>query len=77
MADNESRPDQRLETLKRLAHELNLPVGVFLNDQFEGEVSDLLTLMRLWVAIEDSQGRRRVISVARQEAARAGGKGKR
>jgi hypothetical protein len=77
MSDIEPAPDLRLATLKRLAQELKMPVEAFLSDQFEGEVGDLLTFMRLWAAIEDSQGRRRVISVARQEAVRAGDKGER
>jgi hypothetical protein len=77
MSDIESPHDRRLATLKRLARELHVPVEAFLSDQFQGEVGDLLTLMRLWAAIDDSQGRRRVISVARQEAARAEEKGER
>ncbi|KNY21611.1 hypothetical protein [Methylobacterium sp. ARG-1] len=77
MSDIESPHHRRLATLKQLALELQMPVEAFLNDQPEGEVGDLLTLMRLWVAIKDSPGRRRVISVARQEVARTGDKGAR
>lgn len=75
MADIESPLSKRLKTLKRLAQELRLPVESFLGDQFDGDVGDLLTLISLWSSIQDSQGRFRVISVAREEAARAGDKG--
>lgn len=65
------RSARTLATLKQLALELNVPVEAFLGAAAESEVEDLLTLVRLWSAIPDSQGRRRVLSVARQEAARS------
>jgi hypothetical protein len=67
MADNKHQS----AALERLARKLNVPIEAFLNDWPEGEAGDLLALMRLWAAIKDSQGRRRVISVARLEAERA------
>lgn len=56
--------------LKRLAHALDVPVERFLSEPHANEVGDLLNLMRLWSQIEDNQGRRRVLNVARQEAER-------
>lgn len=68
------RSARTIATLKQLAHELNVPVEAFLRAPAEGEVGDILTLVRLWSAIPDTQGRRRVLSVARQEADRSEGK---
>jgi transcriptional regulator with XRE-family HTH domain len=70
-----SRPIPRdLTTLSRLAAELNVPVEAFLGDPSEGDVGELLALIRLWSAIQDSQGRRRVLSAARLEAERSSDK---
>ena len=59
-------------TLKRLADELDVPVDVFRSAIPESETGGLLTLVRCWLAIKEGQGRRRVLSLARQEAERAG-----
>jgi transcriptional regulator with XRE-family HTH domain len=64
-------PLSHVATLERLAHELNVPVEAFLTETMEGEAGELLTLVRLWSSIEDTQGRRRVLSLARIEAERA------
>lgn len=57
--------------LKQIADELNLPVEAFLDEPLGSEAADILALVRFWSAIHDGQGRRRVLSVARQEAERA------
>lgn len=72
MAINPLPVDHHAATLGRLAAELNMPVEAFLSDLPDGDAGELLTLMRLWSAIEDGQGRRRVLSLARVEAERAG-----
>ena len=55
-----------------LAGALNVPAETFLGEPPEGDAGELFTLVRHWLAIEDSQGRRRVLSAARQEAERSG-----
>ena len=61
--------------LERIARALNVSVAEFLNERPADEADDLLALVLLWSEIEDSQGRRRVLSTARQEAERGGYKG--
>ncbi|WP_070999099.1 hypothetical protein [Methylobacterium sp. C1] len=68
------RSARTIATLKQLARELNVPVEAFLRAPAEGEAGDLLTLVRLWSSIPDTEGRRRVLSVARQEAEQSEGK---
>jgi transcriptional regulator with XRE-family HTH domain len=72
MADDKSPTRRHAATLARLARELNVPLEVFLGEPPDGEVGELLALVRHWSAIQDGQGHRRVLSIARQEAARAG-----
>lgn len=60
-----------LARLRHIADSLGVPVSAF----FEGdpdEAADVLTLVRLWAAISDAQARRRILNLARQEAARCG-----
>jgi hypothetical protein len=62
--------------LERLARELDLPVEAFFTDAdpgaaLDGEAGELLALVRHWLAIGDGQARRRVLSLARQEAERS------
>ena len=71
MIDIKPSAEQRAAVLKRLADELNVPVETFLNGPDNSEIDDLATLVRLWLEIENPQGRRRVLSVARQEVDRA------
>ena len=69
---------RRSALLERLARELDLPVEAFLPGAEspgappDPEAGELLALVRHWLAIEDGQARRRVLSLARQEAERAG-----
>ncbi len=63
------RSARTIATLKQLAESSTPPVEAFSKRQ-RGEAGDLLTLVRLWSSIPDTQGRRRVLSVARQEAER-------
>ncbi|SDN42934.1 hypothetical protein SAMN05216360_108111 [Methylobacterium phyllostachyos] len=64
--------------LERLARELDLPVEAFFTDatpdtaSLDTDAGELLTLVRHWLAIDDGQARRRVLSLARQEAERSG-----
>lgn len=66
--------------LERLARELDLPVETFLPaaasrdaaQPLDADASELLALVRHWLAIDDGQARRRVLSLARQEAERSG-----
>jgi hypothetical protein len=72
-AANDKHPaDCHTATLKRLADELNVPPEIFSSDACEGDAGELLALVRHWLAIQDSPGRRRVFSIARQEAERGG-----
>ncbi|MCJ2072884.1 hypothetical protein MKK75_29515 [Methylobacterium sp. J-030] len=80
-------PGSRSAMLERLARELDLPVEAFLTEADPdtdspgaapvAEAGDLLALelvalVRHWLAIGDGQARRRVLSLARQEAERSG-----
>ena len=67
-----NRSDRHTAALKLLAGALNVPAETFLGEPPEGDAGELFTLVRHWLAIEDSQGRRRVLSAARQEAERSG-----
>jgi transcriptional regulator with XRE-family HTH domain len=67
-----NRSDRHNAALKRLARALNVPAETFLGEPPEGVAGELFVLVRHWLAIEDSQGRRRVLSAARQEAERSG-----
>jgi hypothetical protein len=64
--------------LERLARELDLPVEAFFTeaapdpDGLDADAGELLALVRHWLAIGDGQARRRVLSLARQEAERSG-----
>jgi hypothetical protein len=70
-ANDKDPADCHPTTLKRLADELSVPPEIFLSDPFEGDAGELLALVRHWLAIQDTPGRRRVLSIARQEAERA------
>ena len=65
----------RAATLNRLARALDVPVEEFLDEPSDSDASDFIALVQLWSEIEDREGRRRVLSVARQEAERGGYKG--
>lgn len=58
--------------LLQMADKLGLPVAAFYDDA-PGEAGELLTLMRLWSAIEDGKGRQRVFALAKQEFERSRG----
>ena len=58
--------------LEQLARTLDVPAEHFLDAPPDGEAGELFALVRHWLAIGDSQGRRRVLSLARQEADRSG-----
>jgi|GEM_PF-3048488 len=64
--------------LERLARELDIPVEAFSpgaespGEPLDPDAGELLTLVRHWLAIDDGQARRRVLSLARQEAERSG-----
>ena len=77
------RLGRRSATLERLARELDRPVETFFTDagantespgaeSLDADASELLALVRHWLAIDDGQARRRVLSLARQEAERSG-----
>ncbi|MGU3667561.1 hypothetical protein ACLBX9_25535 [Methylobacterium sp. A49B] len=59
--------------LGQLAQALNRPAESFLEEPPpDGEAGELCALVRHWLAIGDGQARRRVLSLARQEAERSG-----
>jgi hypothetical protein len=58
--------------LAQLARMLDVPVETFLDTPPDAEAGELCALVRHWLAIGDGQARRRVLSLARQEAERAG-----
>jgi hypothetical protein len=71
------RRGSRSATLERLARELDLPVEAFFTEAIpdaalDADAGELLALVRHWLAIGDGQARRRVLSLARQEAERSG-----
>jgi hypothetical protein len=72
MADRNDLSDRHAATLRQLADELKVPVAMFLGELPDSDANNALALMRFWLAIQDSQGRQRVLSVARQEAERGG-----
>lgn len=59
--------------LSRVAEALGLPVEAFYSDA-PGEAGELLTLIRLWAAIEDKQARQCILTVAKQKFERSGGR---
>lgn len=61
--------------LKLVAQALDVSVEELLGEPSDRAASDLLALVRFWSAINDSQGRQRVLSIARYEAERCGYKG--
>ncbi len=67
MIDIKPSAEHRAAVLKRLADELQRAGGDALERPDNSEIDDLATLVRLWLEIENPQGRRRVLSVARQE----------
>ncbi|MCJ2048348.1 hypothetical protein [Methylobacterium sp. J-070] len=58
--------------LEHLARALDMPAETFLDAPPDGEAGELFALVRHWLAIGDGQARRRVLSLARQEAERSG-----
>ncbi len=56
--------------LLRVSEALGLPLEAFYSDA-PGEAGELLTLMRLWSAIDDKQARRRILMIAKQEFERS------
>lgn len=67
---NQPSNDHTYGLLVRVAEALGLPVDAFYSDA-PGEAGELLTLMRLWAAIEDKQARQRILTVVRQEFERS------
>lgn len=56
--------------LLQIADKLGLPVSAFYDDA-PGDAGELLTLMRLWSATGNDQGRRRVLALAKLEFERS------
>ncbi|MCJ2143886.1 hypothetical protein [Methylobacterium sp. E-066] len=71
----DAHTDRHAATLNRLAHTLDVPVAELFGEPPVGEAGALLALVQFWSAIEDGEGRHRVLSVARREAERGGYKG--
>ncbi len=71
-ANDEPLTDRYAATLVRLARELEVSSNTFFGEPPDGDAGELLALVRYWSSIETSQGRRRVLGLARQEAGRAG-----
>ncbi len=70
MANNPNRDDRLLALLQQISEVLGLPVEAFFADA-AGEAGEILTLMRLWLSIEDRQARQRILIVTRQEYERS------
>ena len=58
--------------LQAIARALSIEPEALLVDGLESDVSEVTRLLHLWSKIDDVQGRRRVLSVLRQEAERCG-----
>ena len=58
--------------LHAIARALSIEPEALLTDGLEADISEVASLLHLWSKIDDVQGRRRVISVLRQEAERCG-----
>jgi hypothetical protein len=68
----ERRAGRHSALLVQLARMLDVPAETFLDTPPDGEAGELCALVHHWLAIGDGQARRRVLSLARQEADRAG-----
>ena len=64
-----SDPKSPATHLRLIAGTLDASPGASLGDEPDDDQSELL---RFWTAINDAQARRRVLNLARQEAARCG-----
>lgn len=62
---------QHAARLTEIARVLGTAVETFSEEPPDEAGDDVLTLLWLWSAIEDGQGRRRVVNLARQEAQRS------
>ena len=56
--------------LKQIADALGIPVSQLYAERDQPPVGDVFELIRLYAAIDDVQGRQRLMNVARREAAR-------
>ena len=56
--------------LKQIADALGIPVSQFYGERDPPPVGDVFELIRLYAAIDDVQGRQRLMNVARREVAR-------
>ncbi len=70
MAKPSSSAAQSGARLKQIADALGIPVSQLYGERDPLPVGDALELLRLYAAIDDLQGRQRLMSVARREAAR-------
>lgn len=64
-----SPPPQRLDAI---ADALGVPVDKLFAGTAPNGADETLTLIRMWLGINDAQGRRRVLSLVRMEAERCG-----
>lgn len=67
--------DRHASALHRLAGELRVPVEEFIGEPSDSDTGEFLVLVQFWSKIEASEGRQRVLNIARQEAERGGYKG--
>jgi hypothetical protein len=58
--------------LQAIARALDIEPEALLVDGSEADVGEVTRLLHLWSKIDDVQGRRRVLSILRQEAERCG-----
>lgn len=70
MIENQILDARSRSLLMRVSEALGLPLEAFYSDA-PGEAGELLTLMRLWSAIEDKQARQRILTIAKQEFERS------
>lgn len=69
------KADRHASALHRLTRELRVPVEEFIGEPSDSDTGEFLVLVQLWSKIEDSEGRRRLLNIAHQEAERGGYKG--
>lgn len=67
-----SSKERGMANLRRIADALGRPIESFYQSSLVGEEAERLELLLLWDRISNSQGRRRLLSLARKEAEREG-----
>ncbi len=74
MFENQEAAQRRIALLQRIADALGVPVESLTDGAKSTPWSEASALLEAFTAITDVQGRRRVLAIAQEEAARSEGK---